>query len=258
MILLDHICACEEECGYIYIYKYMCVYVCVYSCMCIYTHIYHIHTYYTYTYQRIPPLGPCPVYVCVRERIARDDDTLINTISRKHTFFISTSHTYCLFLSLSPSQTHTRCLSLSRTHTLILSLTLSLADYIPSSLSLSLSLSVFLSVCLSVCRSVCLSVCLSVGLSLFLSPSLSLSLYTAYRSNAHINELYLSYKWIMSVAHQTRPSAPRMNVMSLVFCLSCRYSRLQIGWHRISRFFIQPFQRPRILPMGFTSDKGES
>jgi len=30
------------------------------------------------------------------------------------------------------------------------------------------------------------------------------------------------------------------------------YSRLQIGWHRISRFFLKLFQRTRILPMGFT------
>ena len=34
--------------------------------------------------------------------------------------------------------------------------------------------------------------------------------------------------------------------------LICMYSRLQTGWHRISRFFLQLFQRTRILPMGFT------
>jgi len=31
-----------------------------------------------------------------------------------------------------------------------------------------------------------------------------------------------------------------------------RYSQLQIGWHSISRFFLQNFQRTGILPMGFT------
>ena len=31
-----------------------------------------------------------------------------------------------------------------------------------------------------------------------------------------------------------------------------RYSRLQIGWHRILRLFVQLCQRARILPMGFT------
>jgi len=32
-----------------------------------------------------------------------------------------------------------------------------------------------------------------------------------------------------------------------------RYSTLQIGWHRISRIFVNHFRRTRILPMGFTS-----
>ena len=32
-----------------------------------------------------------------------------------------------------------------------------------------------------------------------------------------------------------------------------RYSRLQIGWHRISRLFLKPFHCTRILPIGFTS-----
>jgi len=30
------------------------------------------------------------------------------------------------------------------------------------------------------------------------------------------------------------------------------YSRMQIGWHRISRLFLRLFQRTKLLPMGFT------
>ena len=43
-----------------------------------------------------------------------------------------------------------------------------------------------------------------------------------------------------------------MHVMSLSGAYVLIHSQLQIGWHCISRLFLQLFQRTRILPMGFT------
>ena len=83
----------------IYTYINICMYMCVYIHVRVYIHIYNIHTYYTYTYQGIPPLGPCPVYACERERVVRDDDTLVNTVSRKHTHSESLPRTHTVSFS---------------------------------------------------------------------------------------------------------------------------------------------------------------
>jgi len=52
----------------------------------------------------------------------------------------------------------------------------------------------------------------------------------------------LSYEWV----------TPRMSELFHTWTSDVTYSRLQIGWHRISRLFLLFFQQTRILPMGFT------
>ena len=87
---------------------------------------------------------------------------------------------------------------------LLLSLSFSFSDYVPTYLSIFLSfyLSIYLSLSLSVCLSIYLSLCLSVYLSLCLSVYLSIC---KLDNQAILRDFLIVQRW----QHQTRSNSPR-------------------------------------------------
>ena len=100
-----------------------------------------------------------------------------------------------------------------------------------------------------------------------------------YHLHIHVTHIYRNFKvcifftnpwnlccewvmWHMGMSHVTYVSRPNTSNPSRDKTLGASshehidatritYSRLQIGWHRISRLFLKLFQPTRILPMGF-------
>ena len=130
--------------------------------------------------------------------------------------------------------------------------------YISTSPDLSLSLSntakiIGISLSLSLSLSLCCSLlhpyrqhhgCISVSLSLPVS-----------RTHTVVCRMSSLLKSFFAKETHNWPTANIMGIspaLRLSRSLSHTYNRLLTGWHRISRLFSKPFQRTRILPMGFT------
>jgi len=129
-------------------------------------------------------------------------------------------------------------------------------------------------VCCSVlqCVAVCCSVlqCVAVSVSVFFDPRCiysqlehickywtpkSVVQFCVPGTQLFSNPLKLSFGKLGIICRSKFLKSDLLRAREITVCerhLQSTYSQLQIGWHWISRFFLQLFQRTRILPMGFT------